>query len=347
VDLLSDFSQLPEVLRDRRQAGELLPRTQQSLPGGLERMVIPIVVGDMARGYLSILAQTGELDATDRLAAEQGALVCAVDMARAKAVRETEKRLHGDLLSALLNQNLSPRDAQLWAQNIGLDLEQNHAAIRLTWDGPSPSIRRLETILNGEIARLRLHGIVSQMGVEVICFCQLPVGLSRPEAALNLAQAAVQRAGQEFPAAVARCGVGTPSQSLADWQVSFRHAGQALDMARRLNERAPLYYMDLSVYRLLLQIEDHPDLRAFLQETLGPILSHENVGEFTATLEQFFAHNGNLSQTAEALSVHRNTLIYRLERIAALSKLDMDNPETRLAVQLALRIRRMLALASG
>ena len=63
--------------------------------------------------------------------------------------------------------------------------------------------------------------------------------------------------------------------------------------------------------------------------------------ESLVTLESYFEHNGNMTQTAEALFIHRNTLIYRLERIAEIADLDLDKPETRLAVQLALHISRM------
>jgi PucR family transcriptional regulator, purine catabolism regulatory protein len=342
LEQLADFSTLPEALRDRRQAGEFPTLAAETLAGGLERAVVPIVVDDMARGYLSAIGQAGELDQTDRLVIEQGALVCAVEMARAKAVRETEKRLHGDLLSALLHQTLSARDARLWAQNMGLDLGQQHTALRLAWEAPAPSLRRLETLVNGEVARSGIRAIVSSISAEVICICESPRQAGRPAAAIALAQAVVDLAAKEFPGALVRCGIGTPAGDLGDWQLSFRRAGQALDMARRLGERKPLYYMELSVYRLLLQLEDHPDLKAFLQETLGPILAHENADEFLDTLEEYFAHNGNLSQTSEALFIHRNTLTYRLERIASISLLDLDNPDTRLAVQLALRIHRML-----
>jgi PucR family transcriptional regulator, purine catabolism regulatory protein len=343
LEQLENFSTLPETLRDRRQAGKSPSIAVEELPGGLERAVVPIVVDDMARGYLSAIGIAGELDQTDRLVIEQGALVCAVEMARAKAMRETEKRLHGDLLSALLHQTLSARDARLWAQNMGLDLGQQHTALRMAWEAPAPSLRRLETLVNGEVARSGLRAIVSSVSAEVICICQSPHEAGRPAAAIDLAQAVVDLAAKEFPGAVVRCGIGTPASDLGEWQLSFRQAGQALDMARRLGERKPLYYMELSVYRLLLQLEDLPDLKAFLQETLGPILAHENADEFLDTLEEYFAHNGNLSQTAEALFIHRNTLTYRLNRIAAISRLNLDNPDTRLAVQLALRIRRMLA----
>ncbi len=341
LEQLAELSTLPEILRDRRQAGETPAVSSEPLPGGLERMIAPIVVGDVARGYLTAIGMQGELDQTDRMVLEQGALVCAIEMARAKAVRETEKRLHGDLLSALLHQNLSARDAHLWAQNMGLDLDQQHTAVRMAWEGPSPTLRRLETLVNGEVARAKSPVIVSSLSGEVICFCETPREAGKPMTAIALALSVIDLAGKEFPDAVIRCGVGTPAADLGAWQLSFRQAGQALDMARRLNERKPLYYMDLSVYRLLLQFEDNPELRAFLQETLGPILNHENADEFLATLEEFFTHNGNLSQTAEALFIHRNTLTYRMERMTSISRLDLDNPDTRLAVQLALSIRRM------
>ena len=112
-------------------------------------------------------------------------------------------------------------------------------------------------------------------------------------------------------------------------------------MARRLREKRPLYYPDLSVYRLLLQLEHHPELTSFKTKVLGPLLAYEGAGELLHTLEVYFDNNGNLSQAAEALFIHRNTLTYRLDRITEISGIDFDNTETLLAAQLALRIHKM------
>ena len=60
----------------------------------------PIIVSEVARGYISLIAFTGELDALDQVVIEGGCLVSAVEMSRGKAVREAEKRLKGDLLTA-------------------------------------------------------------------------------------------------------------------------------------------------------------------------------------------------------------------------------------------------------
>jgi purine catabolism regulator len=339
---LITLDSLPESLKDRKKAGSQPVIITQDIPGGLARLVIPITVGEVARGYLSLIGIAGELDMLDYLVAEQGARVCAVEMSRVKAIREAEKRIKGDLLTVLLQENLSPRDSQLWAEAVGLDLSQDHTALRFTWDSHTPpSRRRLETIVNGEISRLNLKSITSPMGVELVCFCEIIPDTPRPEKALAFGQAVIDQGLAEYPDDPIRCGVGKPASDLPSWRDSFSQAGQALEMARRFHERKLLYFPDLSVYRLLFQFEHNPELSAFQEEILGPVLAYEGGQELLQTLEVYFAHNGSLTQAADALYIHRNTLIYRLDRVAEIGGFNLDNPETRLAVELALHIYRM------
>ena len=333
---------IPEALRDRKRVASQVGLVVTDLPGGLERLIAPIMVSEVARGYISLVGLAGQLDALDQVAIEQGAQVCAVEMARIKSIHETEKRLRGDLLSALLEENLSPCDARLWIQALGMDPDQPCVALRFAWDAPNPpSRRRLETLVNGEIARLSAQVIASPLGVEVICFYILPTNTHRPDAALTLAEAILNQARLEFPQVPLYCGVGTPATDLSAWRTSFRQAGQAMELSWRLDVRKPSYFLDLSVFRLLMQIEHSPELIAFQEEILGPLLAHEGSEDFLRTLSAYFEHNANLSQTAEALFIHRNTLLYRMERIASITGLDMELPETRLAAQLALHIYRM------
>jgi len=90
LDAISSMSQLPDGLRDRRQAAALAGWRDQSLPGGLTRLVCPIISKGMARGYLSIIGAAGDVDALDELVVEHGAAACALEMAKAKAVSEAE-----------------------------------------------------------------------------------------------------------------------------------------------------------------------------------------------------------------------------------------------------------------
>jgi purine catabolism regulator len=152
------------------------------------------------------------------------------------------------------------------------------------------------------------------------------------------------RAAVERVQPLLRCGLGRPAATIDAWRTSYREAAQALEMARQLNQPEPLYFGNLSVQRLLFKMAEHADLVSFCRETLGALIDYdtEQKSSLIDTLEAFFERNGNLSQTAEALFVHRNTLQYRMERIAEIAGIDLDNAETRLALQLALKAYRLL-----
>lgn len=97
---------------------------------------------------------------------------------------------------------------------------------------------------------------------------------------------------------------------------------------------------------MILSLSDREKLIDFYSRTLGPLLDYDmrQHADLIKTLEAFFACHGNLSQTAEMLIVHRNTLLYRMNRINEIAQIDLERPEIRLALHLALTIRRLLAL---
>ncbi|HEY4690464.1 MAG TPA: helix-turn-helix domain-containing protein [Anaerolineae bacterium] len=341
---LGNLEHLPAGWSDRRTAANHNRIEHQALPGGLSRLIMPIVVKGVARGYLSFISVGEELDALDALAAEQGAEACALEMAKAKAVSEVTKRLRGEFLDAMLAGRVSPKEITQWAGQLGHNVAAPHAAIVLAWDGDThPSLRRLETVLNGEIGLSRAAALVRVEADRVGAFVAVET-IGSPKPARDLAEAVYARAMGEYPHAILRCGVGRPAGGILEWRTSYQEAGQALDIARQLDERRPMYFGDLSVYRLLFKMSEHPDLISFCRQTLGTLIEYDRKqnSNLIETLEAFFAHNGNLSQTAETLFIHRNTLQYRMERIAELAGIDLDNPETRLALQLALKAYRLI-----
>lgn len=343
LSALSSWSHLPDNLRDRRQAAAVGGWRDQSLPNGLSRLVCPIVAKGMARGYLSVIGKPGELDVLDQLVVEHGAAACALEMAKAKAVSEAEKRAHGDFVDAVLVGNVSLDELMRWAKRIGYDVEPPHAALVWKWEAKAdaPSLRRLETMVNQSVAKLGVNALVRPRDNEVVAFCVVADD-GRPEMALKLAEAVHRAVQEEYPQHAVHAGVGRRATELEDWKDSYREALQSLSMAIRLHERTPLFFGDLSVYRLLFQLEGSPELESFCREVLGPLMDYEGSGDLLETLDAFCDRLGNLSQTAERLFIHRNSLLYRMERISQLAGIDMNNPDTRLAVHLALKIRRML-----
>jgi PucR family transcriptional regulator, purine catabolism regulatory protein len=104
-------------------------------------------------------------------------------------------------------------------------------------------------------------------------------------------------------------------------------------------------YGDLGLYRVLHALHDSPELRTFYEQTLGPLVEYDRrTGQnWIETLEAFFACHGNLSQTALRLQLHRNALLYRIGRIQEIGGVDLEDPECRLSLQVALKARKLLS----
>jgi purine catabolism regulator len=81
-----------------------------------------------------------------------------------------------------------------------------------------------------------------------------------------------------------------------------------------------------------------PQKAAYYLDLLEPLRQYdrEHHGDLIRTLSAYLRHGGNSAQTANALFIHRNSLRYRLSRIQALTSLHPDDPDARLALQIAL-----------
>ncbi len=141
-------------------------------------------------------------------------------------------------------------------------------------------------------------------------------------------------------------GLGEPASAPAQVRRSAQEAQDAAQLgAMVLGTRHIARPADLGVYRLLLTLREHNELAPFTQRALEPLLRDQRHGDtLIETLEAFFACNGNSTRAAEKLHLHRNSLLYRLNQARDLLGQDLDDPETRLTLQLAIKGRRVLRL---
>ena len=348
---LTRHDNLPTDFQDRYRVTEIDSAVlMQAIPTpGLARLVSPVVAGDVGRGYLSVVGMDTALDDVDTLVTEHGAAACALEMAKAKAVSDTEKRLRGAFLDRLLIGDVSQQEAVSQGERFNHNMSVTHTAIVLAWQGErAPSVRRLETLVKGVVARKRAEALVwhREREQEVLVFFA-PDEANPVDSGLALAQDFCTHAHRQFSGARVAVGLGQTVREVSSWRNSYRDARQALDLAQRLQTDIPLYIGDLGVFQLILNLSDRDRLVEFCDRNLGPLreYDHRQHADLVKTLEAYFHCNGNLSRTAETLIVHRNTLLYRMNRIEEIAGIDMKRPETRLALHLALTIRRLLSIA--
>ena len=130
----------------------------------------------------------------------------------------------------------------------------------------------------------------------------------------------------------------------SDLPAAAQQASDALERAKVARGTQVAVYDDplaLGVRGLLLRLRDDPALQEFVTAVLGDLPGEDRRGVLAATLEVYVECGGAQSETAERLGIHRNTLSYRLRKIADLTGSDPGSPEGRLALHLALIARRL------
>lgn len=157
----------------------------------------------------------------------------------------------------------------------------------------------------------------------------------------KLARSIADTLSSEFYTRV-NVGIGTIVTSVNDLSRSFKEAQMALEVGKVFDtDKVIVSYDNLGIARLIYHIpttlcED------FLNEVFkrGSIdsLDHETL----FTIQRFFENNLNVSETSRKLFVHRNTLVYRLEKIKKLTGLDLREFDDAIIFKIALMVKKYL-----
>ena len=137
-------------------------------------------------------------------------------------------------------------------------------------------------------------------------------------------------------------GIGTVVNNIKGLAHSFKEAQVALEVGKVFDtEKTIVNYNNLGIARLIYQLPNTL-CEMFLKEVFkrGSIdsLDHETL----FTIQRFFENNLNVSETSRKLFVHRNTLVYRLEKIKKITGLDLREFEDAIVFKVALMVKKYL-----
>ena len=157
----------------------------------------------------------------------------------------------------------------------------------------------------------------------------------------KLARSIADTLGTEFYAKVA-IGIGTAVDNIKDLARSYKEAQTAIEVGKVFDtEKTVISYENLGIGRLIYQLPTTL-CEMFLQEVFkyGSLesLDHETL----MTIQCFCENNLNVSETSRKLFVHRNTLVYRLEKIRKLTGLDLREFDNAITLKVALMVKRYL-----
>lgn len=324
-----------------------LPIARVLRPTGIA-LATPVLVRDSVVGYLSLLGVTDDFADEDQVVLGRGSTVCALEMAKQEAVIEAEHRLRGDFFEDLLEGSAESEESLInRGRHLGYDVQQPHAVLAIAPDeadrSANETIDRLTREVGEYLARRQTTGMVAPRRQVLALFLLLDGAADVGPARRFADDLHTYLRGQVgSPLSI---GVGSFHPGVLGLRTAYHEAEQAARIGREIFGPGQVTaFADLGVYRLLYAFRQSAELAEFCQETLAPLTAYDakNGTSLVDTLEMYFRCDANLGAAAEALYLHRNSLAYRLRRIAELTGLNLDSLEDRFRLQLALKARRLI-----
>ncbi|MFE2548257.1 helix-turn-helix domain-containing protein [Streptomyces sp. NPDC059355] len=299
--------------------------------------VCAVLAGPELLGSITLGGRGDDLPDTERRLFERAGLVTALLLLLRRSIAHAEDRVRGELLGDLLAPAAPGRvrdtgSRTIRARKLGVDLARPHALVVLHCDAAQRSRLAAEA---GRHARAQggLAGL-HEGRVVLLAPTDSPGPLARSLAAeLGQALGTPVTAGSAGPAAGPEGLPGVYAEAL--------RCLEALHALGHTGDGAGLH--DLGFLGVLLG--DGADVGAYVDRVLGPVIAYDTQRgtELVRTLEAYFAHGSSLNRTKDALHVHVNTVVQRLDRIRQILGGDWNTPAGALEVQLALRILRVAA----
>ena len=284
------------------------------------------------RAWIVAIRDTGGLGEFERLILQQAVTIVALELMRRRVVRDTERRLAGDILAEVIAGELDQGELRGRLRPFGVGASA--AVLVFALADPEAAEATLETALV-EAATAAL--VASREGL----LCAVVDGASTdPVELADNARAALAREHGAVRAAASR---PAPVEHL---KRAFFEARYALEATAMLDGRAPdvSSWRDLGALQFLLSVQEDEALRLFRESVLGPIENGEGEygGELLRSLEAFVEHNGQWERAARELFCHRHTLRYRIRRVEQLTGRDLSSARDRIEFWLALKARELV-----
>ncbi len=353
------FSALQAELRERshrHDARTFLPASAEEDNRGI---ALPVAADGAPRSgtgaertpeaWLVAIKDSGPLSDFDRLTLHQAVTIVALELLRRRVAGDTERRLAGDVLAAVVQGELGGSELARRLEPFGLS-ERVAAIVVERPNGGRGSAAPVESGLSLALREEAAPGLVASTGALT---CALVAGLDEAEL-FALAGRVSARLAKDLGSELS-VGVGRPVPG-GEARRSFHEARCAVEavglgVAPRRNGSAPVVagphvatYKDLGSFQLLLSLQGDEALRLFCDSILGPIEASEGHygGELMRSLEAFIEENGQWERAAKRLYCHRHTLRYRIRRVEELTGRNLGSARDRIEFWLALRGRELV-----
>ena len=264
-------------------------------------------------------------------------VLASVAMSEAKA-RYEEKHDKATFIKNIISDNILPGDVYVRAKELRFNTEVNRVVflIRKTGKSDVTAIEVLQTLFPDR----RKDFVLSISDTDLVLIKEMPAVFASED--LESIAANIERAMQRDLGVRTVIGIGTPARHLRELADRYKEAQVAIEVGRVFDDdKTVINYESLGLGRIIYQLPTTL-CEMFLTEVFkkNPIESLDQ--ETLYTINKFFENNLNVSETSRKLFVHRNTLVYRLEKIKKLTGLDLRQFDHAIIFKVALMVKKYL-----
>jgi len=315
-------------------------------------------------GYIIAFSNEGEMRKLHALALEQAANVLGFELLKSQAVKDRARRFKIEFFTELVQgemdseqeiihrgkqYGLFPADSMLCIvcgrdvdEGIGASQDHGEAERRAREND------HLYHSLTKEFGRLCMPYVLFTLKDKCIALLSAKELLGSPDGKLKLSQQLTgiseRLTGQEEISL--SYGISAPVNKLTDIPNAYKQALDAYRLGRSHNKQRFVHYYHTKEFSDLLRLIPVDDLQEFLQETFETWSGIDEIEqrEWRKTLRVFYDNHCHIGETAKGLYIHRNTVLYRLNRIEQLTGLKVRSSADSLRIRIALMIKDDLAI---
>lgn len=319
--------------------------------------ILPVHIGEENLGFITMIKGTKN-SIVNVTVMKHASVVAAFELNRVKAYYNKEMLMRKQLIDNLLSNDYdSNKNLRSQIMHSGWPINKHYASVAIRpeiyeetlleySDCENIYFERLMQILNSNFYPIHQKVINHLDGHNMLFF----IGLSDEEAKdykkfINEFIDKIIEIASQFMTNI-HVGVSKPYENIYNLKSCYEDSIAALKIVKKINaEKKVIFYDEFDFYEIIINHEPKKDLFNYYKKYIDPLIKYQENNpnlNLLHTLEVFLNSGCSLVKTAQALYIHRNTLIYRLNRIREILAYDLDDPEIQFKINFALRIYKCL-----
>jgi len=268
--------------------------------------------------------------------AHSGTIVLSVSLSQIKQLYD-EKYDKLSFIKNILSDNVMSFDIHSKARTLHLNIECPRVAFLIHTKSDEYIAHE---VVSGMFPDRNKDFVISMNETDVVLIKEVKEEITAKEL-YKIASSIVDTLGAEILTKV-KIGIGSVVTNIIEINRSFKDASVALDVGKVFdNEQSIIDYNNLGIGRLIYQMPTKL-CELFLKEIFRKGSIEVLDDETITTIQKFFENNLNVSEASRQLFVHRNTLVYRLDKIHKITGLDLRKFDDAIVFKVAMMVHRYL-----